>query len=137
MHVKTLHLIDQVTLPAIPLLLHVLCLQRLVLNKGLRLKPRCRIHSVGGLIGSANLRMFTPLARYSYLLDAIAAVFIGASIHPRGRPNVPGTLVGVVFLVIVANGLNLMGLNFNTKDALSGIILVGALALAVFQKRMR
>ncbi len=93
--------------------------------------------AIGGVIGSANLRMFTPLAGYSYLLDAIAAVFIGAAIHPLGRPNVPGTLIGVLFLGMVANGLNLMGLDFNTKDALSGIILVLTLALAVMQKRLR
>ena len=93
--------------------------------------------AIGGVIGSANLRMFTPLAGFSYLLDAIAAVFIGASIHPRGRPNVIGTLIGVLFLGMVANGLNLMGLDFNTKDALSGLILVGALAIAVAQKRLR
>ena len=91
----------------------------------------------GGLIGSANIRMFTPLAGYSYLLDAIAAVFIGASIHPKGRPNVIGTLIGVLFLGMIGNGLNLMGLNFNLKDALSGLILVGALTLAVGQKRLR
>ena len=93
--------------------------------------------AIGGLIGSANIRMFTPLAGYSYLLDAIAAVFIGASIHPKGRPNVIGTLIGVLFLGMIGNGLNLMGLNFNFKDALSGLILVGALALAVGQKRLR
>jgi len=93
--------------------------------------------AIGGIIGSANLRMFTPLAGYSYLLDAIAAVFIGAAMHPLGRPNVLGTLVGVLFLGMVANGLNLMGLNFNTKDALSGIILVTALALAVWQRKAR
>lgn len=93
--------------------------------------------AIGGIIGSANLRMFTPLAGFSYLLDAIAAVFIGASIHPHGRPNVPGTLIGVLFLGMVANGLNLMGLDFNTKDALSGLILVGALAIAVGQKKFR
>ncbi len=93
--------------------------------------------AIGGIIGSANLRMFTPLAGFSYLLDAIAAVFIGASMHPRGRPNVPGTLVGVLFLGMVANGLNLMGLDFNTKDALSGLILVGALAIAVAQRKLR
>ena len=93
--------------------------------------------AIGGLIGSANIRMFTPLAGFSYLLDAIAAVFIGASIHPKGRPNVIGTLIGVLFLGMIANGLNLMGLNFNLKDALSGLILVGALALAVGQKRLR
>jgi ribose transport system permease protein len=91
--------------------------------------------AVGGLIASANIRMFTPLSGFSYLLDAIAAVFIGASMHPRGRPNVVGTLVGVLFLGVLANGLNLMGLNFNTKDALSGIILVLALAFAIGQRR--
>jgi len=90
--------------------------------------------AVGGIIGSANLRMFSPLAGYSLLLDAIAAVFIGASIHPQGRPNVPGTLLGVLFLGMIANGLNLMGLNFNTKDMVSGLVLVGALAIAVAQQ---
>jgi len=93
--------------------------------------------AIGGLIGSANIRMFTPLAGFSYLLDAIAAVFIGASMHAKGRPNVIGTLVGVLFLGMIANGLNLMGLNFNLKDALSGLILVGALAFAVGQRRLR
>ena len=91
--------------------------------------------AIGGIIASANMRMFTPLAGFSYLMDAIAAVFIGAAINPRGRPNVIGTLVGVLFLGMVTNGLNLMGLDFNTKDALSGLILVGALALAVSQQK--
>lgn len=93
--------------------------------------------AIGGLIAAASIRMFTPLSGFSYLLDAIAAVFIGAALHPRGRPNVLGTLVAVLFLGIIANGLNLMGLNFNTKDALSGIILVSVLALAVAQRKMR
>jgi len=91
--------------------------------------------AIGGIIGSANLRMFSPLAGYSYLLDAIAAVFIGASLNRYGRPSVSGTLVGVLFLGMIANGLNLMGLNFNTKDALEGIILVIVLALAVYQQK--
>lgn len=86
--------------------------------------------AVGGVILAAGLRQFTPLAGQSYLLDAIAAVFIGASFHPRRRPNIPGTLVGVLFLGVVANGLKHLGLNFNLKDALAGLILVGALALA-------
>ncbi len=93
--------------------------------------------AVGGLIAAANIRMFTPLSGFSYLLDAIAAVFIGAALHKHGRPNVPGTLVAVLFLGVVANGLNLMGLNFNTKDALSGIILVSVLTLAVAQRKAR
>jgi len=93
--------------------------------------------AVAGLIAAASIRMFTPLSGFSYLLDAIAAVFIGAALHPRGRPNVPGTIVGVLFLGMIINGLTLMGLNFNTRDGVSGIILVSALALAVAQRKMR
>ena len=90
--------------------------------------------ALGGLIAAANIRMFTPLSGFSYLLDAIAAVFIGAALSPVGRPNVPGTVIAVLFLTIIANGLNLAGLTFATKDALSGAILVMALALAVMQR---
>jgi ribose transport system permease protein len=93
--------------------------------------------AVGGVIASASLRMFTPFAGNAYLMTAIAATFIGASIHPRGRPNVLGTLTGALFLGMIANGLDLMGLDFNLKGALSGIVLVAALALAVAQKRLR
>jgi len=93
--------------------------------------------ALGGVILAATLRQFTPLAGQSYLLDAIAATFIGASIHPRLRPNVPGTLVGVLFLGVVANGLNHLGLDFNMKYALSGLILVAALALAGLRRAAR
>jgi ribose transport system permease protein len=93
--------------------------------------------AIAGVIASASLRMFTPLAGNAYLMSAVAAAFIGASIHPRGRPNVLGTVIGVLFLGMIANGLDLMGLDFNLKGALSGIILVVALALAVAQKRLR
>ncbi|MFJ5331520.1 ABC transporter permease [Pectobacterium versatile] len=93
--------------------------------------------AIGGVVLSANLRQFTPLAGQAYLMDAIAAVFIGTAFHAQGRPNVTGTLIGVLFLGMIANGLNLMGLNFIVKDALSGVILVLALALSFLQERLR
>ncbi|MBB1525739.1 ABC transporter permease [Pectobacterium carotovorum subsp. carotovorum] len=93
--------------------------------------------AIGGVVLSANLRQFTPLAGQAYLMDAIAAVFIGTAFHAQGRPNVTGTLIGVLFLGMIANGLNLMGLKFIVKDALSGVILVLALALSFLQGRLR
>lgn len=92
--------------------------------------------ALGGVLLSAGLRIFTPLAGFAYLLNAIAAVFIGASMHPRQRPNVPGTLVGVLFLGVLGNGLDIMGLDFNVKAALQGIVLVIALASAAVVSRL-
>ena len=93
--------------------------------------------AIGGVILSANLRQFTPLAGQSYLMDAIAAVFIGTAFNRLGRVSILGTLGGVLFLAIIDNGLNLMGLNYLVKDALVGVILVVALALSFWQARLR
>jgi len=87
--------------------------------------------AIGGILLSSGLRIYTPLAGFSYLLDGIAAVFIGASLHRNGRPNVPGTLVGVLFLGALGTGLDLLGIDFNLKAALKGIVLVLAIALAL------
>jgi len=87
--------------------------------------------AIGGILLSSGLRIYTPLAGFSYLLDGIAAVFIGASLHRNGRPNVVGTLIGVLFLGALGTGLDLMGIDFNVKAALKGIILVLAIALAL------
>lgn len=93
--------------------------------------------AVGGVILSANLRQFTPLAGQAYLMDAIAAVFIGTAFNRFGRASIAGTLGGVLFLAVVDNGLNLMGLNYLVKDALTGVILVVALAVSFWQARVR
>ncbi|WP_210481524.1 ABC transporter permease [Naasia sp. SYSU D00948] len=86
--------------------------------------------AVAGILLSSGLRIYTPMAGFSYLLDGIAAVFIGASMHPRARPNVLGTLAGVLFLSMLNNGLDLLGLDFNAKAALRGLVLLVALTLA-------
>ncbi len=91
--------------------------------------------ALGGTIASANMQMFTPMAGYAYLLNAIAAVFIGASLRANGRPHVIGTLVGTLFLGMVANGFNLMGLEPNEKAAAAGLVLLLALALSAWQQR--
>ena len=53
------------------------------------------------------------------------------------RTGVGLSLGGVLFLAIIDNGLNLMGLNYLVKDALVGVILVVALALSFWQARLR
>lgn len=53
--------------------------------------------AVGGVILSANLRQFTPLAGQAYLMDAIAAVFIGTAFNRLGRVSSPAPSAGCCF----------------------------------------
>ena len=96
------------------------------------------IAALAGVLLASSLRIYTPLAGFSYLLDGIAAVFIGAAMHRDSRPNVLGTTIGVLFLSTLRVGLDLLGLDFNVKAALSGIVLLLALVLAfVVSRRAR
>ncbi len=83
-----------------------------------------------GVLLTAGLRIYTPQAGYSYQTDAIAATFLGAALNPKGRPNVPGTVVSVLFLEVLSNGLDLLGLDFNLKAFIRGAVLVLALAFS-------
>ena len=88
------------------------------------------ICALAGALLTAQLQMYTPLTGYTYQNDAISAVFIGASMSRSARPNVPGTVIAVIFLSTLGTGLDLMGLDFNLKVAIRGFILVLALAIS-------
>ncbi len=68
-------------------------------------------------------------------MDAIGATFIGTAIDEEGRPNVLGTVLGVLFLGVLANGLNLIGINFYWQAVAKGVLIFGALALGVLNRR--
>ena len=61
--------------------------------------------AIVGLLLSANIGGSRSDLGTSFLLDAYAAVFLGAAVFRPGQFNAPGTLVGVVFLRTVEVGL--------------------------------
>jgi ribose transport system permease protein len=50
----------------------------------------------------------------------------------EGQPNIPGTLVGVLILGVLANGLNILQVNTYLQQILTGAIIV----LAVLFSRL-
>lgn len=95
------------------------------------------ICSAAGIILSSSLSSYVPVSGGAYLMDAIGATFIGTAIDEEGRPNVLGTVLGVLFLGVLANGLNLIGINFYWQAVAKGVLIFGALALGVLNRRRR
>ncbi|MEK3645014.1 ABC transporter permease [Aeribacillus sp. FSL M8-0235] len=81
------------------------------------------ICALAGIIGSSVLTAYTPLSGRYYLMDAIGAVFIGSTLSRHGHANIPGTLIGVLFFGIVANGLSLIGINFYWQGVARGLLI--------------
>jgi ribose transport system permease protein len=92
---------------------------------------------VAGIVLSATIKAYVPLSGNAYLLDAIGATFIGTTLHPEGRPSVIGTMLGVLLLSIVTNGLLLIGWNFYWQQVGTGVLIFFVLAMSFIGRRLR
>lgn len=77
----------------------------------------------------AQLRSADPLAGNLWELDAIAAVVIGGASLFGGRGSIVGTLIGVFIMVMIRNGLNLLGVSPFWQGSAIGTIIIAALLI--------
>lgn len=89
--------------------------------------------ALGGMIVAANLGVGRPQGvGETYLLDAFAAAFIGASTLRPGRFHILGTVIGVLLIGVINNGLSIMGVETFWQYAVRGVILLMAVFGASF-----
>ena len=60
------------------------------------------------------------------MLTAIAAVFLGQTMTADGTPRVLATLVGVIVLGVLDNGLTQISVDSYVREVLVGAIIIGA-----------
>lgn len=77
----------------------------------------------------AQIMSADPLAGNQLELDAIAAVVIGGASLYGGRGSIFGTLMGVLIMVMIRNGLNLIGVSPFWQGTAIGSIIIAALLI--------
>ncbi len=93
--------------------------------------------ALGGLmLASLNGASF-PQAGIGEELTIIGAVLLGGTALTGGRGTVFGTFLGVCLLGVLANGLNLLGINGFWQTFLQGAILVCAVAFDEIRRKLR
>lgn len=93
--------------------------------------------SVAGVMLTARLGTGQPGAGEPYLMDALTAVFIGMTCFRPGRASVEGTIIGVIIIGMLDNGLNLLGAPFYLQNIVRGVVMIAAVALAVLRGEIR
>lgn len=88
--------------------------------------------AMAGILQAANNATANLTGSSSWMLQSIAAVFLGMSMFRNGLPNLPGTLLGVVMLRVLENGLNYSSIN----SYLQTVIVGGAILLAVIPQAL-
>jgi len=91
---------------------------------------------VAGILVTAQGGAAIPNAGAPYLLPAYAAAFLGTAGFSDGAFNVAGTVVGVLFLSVIAAGLTMFGISTGWIDIVQGAILIAAILVSDIGRRM-
>jgi len=83
-------------------------------------------------VASAN-----PTQGSGLMLNAIAAVFLGMTMSEQGVPRILATVIGVLILGVLDNGLTQMSVDSYIRQILVGAIILLAVAASSFSKRRR
>ncbi|PHN79958.1 ABC transporter permease [Pseudomonas syringae] len=92
--------------------------------------------ALAGILLSSTVNAYVPISGNAYLINAIGAVFIGTTLSRQGRPNIPGTLLGVLFINVIANGLLLIGWNFYWQQVATGALIFLVLAFSFTSRHL-
>lgn len=89
---------------------------------------------LAGVVLAMRLDSVQPTAGVSYELDTIAAVVIGGTSLTGGRGGIFGTIIGVLIIGVLRNGLNLLGVSPFMQAVVIGVVIALAVAAEALKK---
>lgn len=90
--------------------------------------------ALAGILLTSRLSSASPIAGVGYELEAIAAVAIGGAKLTGGTGTMIGTLLGVLIVGVISNGLVLLDVNAYVQQVVKGIIIFAAVLIASRKK---
>ncbi len=86
--------------------------------------------AVVGILLTSQSGSYAPNGGIAYLLPAFAAVFLGAAVFRPGEFNIPGTVIGVLFLGVIQTGLIMLDFETYMINLVQGGILITAVLVS-------
>jgi ribose/xylose/arabinose/galactoside ABC-type transport system permease subunit len=88
-----------------------------------------------GIIVAGRLSSGSSSAAQGLEFSVIAAVVVGGSSLSGGRGSMLGTLLGVLFITVIGNGLVILGVNSFFQNVVLGVLVVGAVLINMLLTR--
>ena len=85
--------------------------------------------ALAGIMQSAEIMSGAATTARGWELDVIAAVIIGGTSLMGGEGQIRGTLIGVVFLGILVNGMTLMNISEYWQLVVRGALILSAVLI--------
>ncbi len=93
------------------------------------------LSGVAGIAMASRLDSSEPSAGLGYELDTIAAVVIGGASLSGGVGGIAGTVVGVLIIGVLHNGLNLSGVSPFVQQVIIGVVIALAVTFDTLRRK--
>lgn len=93
------------------------------------------LSALGGIILSSRLRAGSPEVGLGWELDIVAAVIIGGTNLFGGEGKLTGTLIGMLFVGILTNGMILLDVTPYMQQVVRGLVILAAVILNSLQEK--
>ena len=93
--------------------------------------------AIAGLMYASRVASANPTQGAGLMLDAIAAVFLGMTMSKQSEPRVIFTLIGVLVLGVLDNGMTQMRVDSYVREILVGLIVIAAVSVSSISKANR
>ena len=87
--------------------------------------------ALAGVFLAANLRSSAPTIGDPFTLKIVAACALGGTSLAGGKGGVTNTIVGVLIMTVLDNGLLVLGVNPNIRTGIQGVIILVSVILTV------
>ncbi len=93
------------------------------------------LSALAGIILASRMYSGQPASGQAYESDAIAAAVLGGTSFNGGIGTIGGTLIGVLVIGFLTNGLNLLHISSYVQMIIKGVVIIGAVGIDILKNR--
>ncbi|WP_084361542.1 ABC transporter permease [Herbiconiux solani] len=93
--------------------------------------------AVAGIVTASQLLAASGAMGSTITMQSLAAVVLGGAALTGGRGSVPGAVIGVLLLGVIANGMSILHVPSFYQQVVTGLVLLAAVTLSRLQERAR
>ncbi|MCI9134930.1 MAG: ABC transporter permease [Lachnospiraceae bacterium] len=95
------------------------------------------LSGIAGLITACRVESGQPTVGSGWEFEAVAVTILGGTSLNTGKGGIGGTVLGVLFLNMLRNGLNISGVSAMYQNAIIGVIVMLAIVLDALMRKSR